>query len=222
MSETPPPAPEATTKPKKSGWLNIAVDYGPILLFFLVYRYYSPESKEDMVGEVLAVVRSTGAFMVAAIIALVVSKWKLGKVSPMLWLSTGLIVVFGALTMLLNDPFYIQIKPTAIYLLFGAALLIGAMRGKALLKILLEAAFEGLDDDGWMILSRNWGLFFLVLAALNEGFRHFLSFGGWLQAKLYVFLPLSFIFTFAHMPMLLRHGLGAEEKEDVITHPPHE
>ena len=222
MSETPTPAPEATTKPKKSGWLNIAVDYGPILLFFLVYRYYSPESKEDMVGEVLAVVRSTGAFMVAAIIALVVSKWKLGKVSPMLWLSTGLIVVFGALTMLLNDPFYIQIKPTAIYLLFGAALLIGAMRGKALLKILLEAAFEGLDDDGWMILSRNWGLFFLVLAALNEGFRHFLSFGGWLQAKLYVFLPLSFIFTFAHMPMLLRHGLGADEKEDVITHPPHE
>lgn len=217
MSETPTP-----TKPKKSGWLNIAVDYGPILLFFLVYRHYSPESKEDMVGEVLAVVRSTGAFMVAAIIALVVSKWKLGKVSPMLWLSTGLIVVFGALTMLLNDPFYIQIKPTAIYLLFGAALLIGAMRGKALLKILLEAAFEGLDDDGWMILSRNWGLFFLFMAALNEGFRHFLSFGGWLQAKLYVFLPLSFIFTFAHMPMLLRHGLGAEEKEDVITHPPHE
>lgn len=220
MSETP--APEAAPKPKKSGWLNIAVDYGPILLFFLVYRHYSPSNKEDMVGEVLAVVRSTGAFMIAAIIALVVSKWKLGKVSPMLWLSTALIVVFGALTMLLNDPFYIQIKPTAIYLFFGAALLIGAARGKALLKILLEAAFEGLDDDGWMILSRNWGLFFLFMAALNEGFRHFLSFGGWLQAKLYVFLPLSFIFTFAHMPMLLRHGLGAEEKEDVITHPPHE
>lgn len=222
MSETPNPTADAAPKPKKSGWLNIAVDYGPILLFFLVYRHYSPSNKEDMVGEVLAVVRSTGAFMVAAIVALVVSKWKLGKVSPMLWLSTGLIVVFGALTMLLNDPFYIQIKPTAIYLFFGGALLFGAMRGKALLKILLEAAFEGLDDDGWMILSRNWGLFFLLLAALNEGFRHFLSFGGWLQAKLYVFLPLSFIFTFAHMPMLLRHGLGAEEKEDVITHPPHE
>lgn len=222
MSETPTPAPEATTKPKKSGWLNIAVDYGPILLFFLVYRYYSPGDAKAMGAEIAAVVRSTIAFMVAAVIALAVSKWKIGHVSPMLWLSTGLIIVFGGLTVWSQDQTYIQFKPTAIYLFFGAALLIGVMRGKALLKFLLDAAFEGLDDGGWMILSRNWGLFFLLLAALNEGFRHFLTFGGWVQAKLYVFLPLSFIFTFAHMPMLLRHGLGADEKEDVITHPPHE
>ena len=208
--------------PKKSGWLNLLVDYGPIVIFFLVYRYYSPDDKENAVGEVLAVIKGTGAFMVAAIAALAVSKMKFGRVSPMLWLSTGLIVFFGALTILLRDQFYIQIKPTAIYLMFGLALLGGVARGRALLKYLLEAAFEGLSDKGWLILSRNWGIFFLLLAALNEGFRHFLSFGGWLQAKLYVFLPLSFIFTFAHMPMLLRHGLGAEAKDEVITHPPHE
>lgn len=208
--------------PKKSGWLNLLVDYGPIVIFFLVYRYYSPDDKENAVGEVLAVIKGTGAFMVAAIVALAVSKMKFGRVSPMLWLSTGLIVFFGALTILLRDQFYIQIKPTAIYLMFGLALLGGVARGRALLKYLLEAAFEGLSDKGWLILSRNWGIFFLFLAALNEGFRHFLSFGGWLQAKLYVFLPLSFIFTFAHMPMLLRHGLGAEAKDEVITHPPHE
>lgn len=208
--------------PKKSGWLNLLVDYGPIVIFFLVYRYYSPDDKENAVGEVLAVIKGTGAFMVAAIVALAVSKMKFGRVSPMLWLSTGLIVFFGALTILLRDQFYIQIKPTAIYLMFGLALLGGVARGRALLKYLLEAAFEGLSDKGWLILSRNWGIFFLLLAALNEGFRHFLSFGGWLQAKLYVFLPLSFIFTFAHMPMLLRHGLGAEAKDEVITHPPHE
>lgn len=224
MSETPNPA--KPTEARKSGWLNVAVDYGPILLFFLVYRHYSPDDKGDMVGEVLAVVRSTGVFMIAAVVALVVSKLKLGRISPMLWLSTALIVVFGALTMLLNDPFWIQVKPTAIYLLFGAMLLAGVARGRALLKTLLETAFEGLDDAGWMMLSRNWGLFFLFLAALNEGFRHFLSFGGWLSAKLYVFLPLSFLFTFAHMPMLLRHGLGDDGKDDVVDdilgHPPHE
>lgn len=214
MSEAAPP--------KKSGWLNLVVDYGPIVIFFLVYRYYSPDDKENSVGEVLAVIKGTGAFMFAAVIALVVSKMKFGRVSPMLWLSTGLIVFFGALTILLQDKFYIQIKPTAIYLMFGLALLGGVARGKALLKYLLEAAFEGLSDKGWLLLSRNWGLFFLFLAALNEGFRHFLSFGGWLEAKLYVFLPLSFVFTFAHMPMLLRHGLGSEDKDEVITHPPHE
>lgn len=207
---------------KKSGLLNLAVDYGPILIFFLVYRYFSPSNKEDSIAEVLAVVQSTVAFIVAAVIALIVSKWKLGHVSPMLWLSTALIVVFGALTIWSQDKTYIQIKPTAIYLIFGLTLLVAAARGKALLKYLLEAAFEGLSDRGWMILSRNWGVFFLILAALNEGFRHYLSFGGWLQAKLWVFLPLSFIFTLGHMPLLLREGLGAEEKDEVLTHPPHE
>lgn len=211
-----------TTPPKKSGWLNLVVDYGPILVFFLVYRYFSPDEKGNPVGEVMAVIKGTGAFMAAAVIALIVSKVKFGRVSPMLWLSTALIVFFGALTIFLQDKFYIQIKPTAIYLMFGAALLAGVWRGQALLKYLLEAAFEGLSDKGWLLLSRNWGVFFLCLAALNEGFRHFLTFGGWLQAKLYVFLPLSFLFTFAHMPMLLRHGLGSQSKDEVITHPPHE
>lgn len=210
------------TAPKKSGWLNLVVDYGPILVFFLVYRHYSPADREDAIGEVLAVIRGTGAFMVAAIAALIVSKWKLGRISPMLWLSTALIVFFGGLTILLRDQFYIQIKPTAIYLIFAVALLGGYMRGAALLKHLLEAAFEGLSDRGWLILSRNWGLFFLFLAALNEGFRHFMTFGGWLQAKLWVFLPLTFLFTFAHIPMLLRHGLGRDAEEEVVTRTPHE
>ena len=210
------------TPAKKTGWLNLAVDYGPVLVFFLVYRYFSPKDSSQTLEEVAAVIWGTGAFMAAAVVALIVSKWKLGRISPMLLLSTALIVFFGAVTIFLGDPFYIQIKPTVIYLIFGLALLIGVARGRALLKYLLEAAFEGLDDAGWMILSRNWGVFFLALAALNEGFRHFLSFGGWLETKLYVFLPASFIFTFAHMPMLLRHGLGSDSKADVIAHPPHE
>lgn len=207
---------------KPAGWLNLLVDYGPILVFFLVYRHYSPADRENPVGEVMAVVRGTGAFMVAALVALIVSKWKLGRISPMLGLSTALIVFFGGLTVLLQDEFYIQIKPTVIYLLFGIALLGAYARRVALLRYLLEAAFEGLSDRGWLLLSRNWGIFFLVLAALNEGFRHYLSFGGWLQAKLWVFLPLSFLFTFAHIPMLLRHGLAQEAEKEVASQPPHE
>lgn len=204
-----------------SGWINLLVDYGPLLVFFLVYRHYSPEG-ESMVGELAAVVKSTGAFIVAAVIALAVSKWRLGKISPMLWLSTALIVGFGALTIYFHDEFYVQIKPTVIYLVFGIALLVGWWTGKALLKWLLEAAFEGLNEEGWLKLSRNWGIFFLFLAALNEALRVYLSFGDWLAAKLWVFLPLSFLFTFAQLPMLLRHGLAADEKIDVVEHPPSE
>lgn len=209
------------SKPK-SGWLNLAVDYGPVIVFFAVYKYYSPADRGNSVAEVLAVMSGTVAFMVAAVVALLLSKWKLGQVSPMLWLSTVLIVGFGGLTVLLHDPIWIQVKPTAIYLLFGVTLLIGLWRGKALLKILLEAAFEGLSDEGWLKLSRNWGLFFLVLAALNEGLRHWLSFGDWIAAKLWVFLPATFLFTFAQIPMLLRHGLAVDEQAEVLENPPHE
>ncbi len=212
---------EAPAGKPKSGWLNLLVDYGPLLVFFLTYRYYSPEG-DDVAGEVFAVIRSTGAFIVAALAALAFSKWRLGKISPMLWLSTALIVGFGTLTIYFADEFYVQLKPTIIYLLFGIALLVGYWRGKALLQMLLEAAFEGLSQEGWLKLSRNWGLFFLFFAALNETLRMTLSFGDWLAAKLWVFLPLTFLFTFTQLPMLLRHGLNVEDKAEVIENPPHE
>jgi intracellular septation protein len=216
-------------KPKpKSGWLNLVVDFGPVLVFFLVYRQFSPASgQHDAVAEVLAVIKSTGAFMLAAITALLVSQWKLKRISPMLWLSTTLIVGFGGLTILLRDPLWIQVKPTAIYLLFAAVLLIGVARGKAYLKYLLEAAFEGLSDVGWRKLSRNWGLFFLVLAVLNEVLRRYYNvangnFGTWITLKLWLFMPLSFLFTFTQLPMLLRHGLLTEAEDEVLSDPPHE
>ena len=205
----------------KSGALNLLVDYGPIAVFFLVYRYFAPKDHASL-SEVAAVIRATGSFMIAALIALAVSKWKLGKVSPMLWLSTALIVVFGGLTIVLQDRVWIQIKPTVIYLLFGIALLAGYWRGVPLLRTLLQAAFEGLDEAGWMKLSRNWGWFFLVLAAINEVLRHTLQFGDWIAAKLWLFLPLTFLFTFTQVPMLLRHGLAQDAEKDVLTDPPHE
>ena len=210
---------DVQAKKARSGWINVLVDYGPLLVFFLTYRYFAPGG-EDIAGEIFAVIRGTGAFIVAAVIALAVSKWRLGKVSPMLWLSTALIVGFGTLTIYFADEFYVQFKPTIIYVLFGAALLVGYWRGKALLKTLLEAAFEGLSDEGWLKLSRNWGLFFLFLAGLNETLRMTLSFGDWLAAKLWVFLPLSFLFTFTQLPMLLRHGLSVEGTEEETANPP--
>ncbi|QIG53226.1 septation protein IspZ [Altererythrobacter sp. BO-6] len=210
---------EGEAKPKGSGWLNVAVDYGPLLVFLGVYRWFAPEQAEP-IGELAAVIKGTVAFMVAAVIALAVSKWRLGKVSPMLWFSTALIVGFGALTIFFGDPTFVQLKPTIIYTVLGAALLIGVWRGRALLQILLEAAFEGLSQQGWLKLSRNWGLFFLALALLNEVLRAQMSFEGWLWAKLWVFLPLSFLFTFSQIPMLLKHGLSLEGVDEETHNPP--
>ena len=208
------------TKPKpKSGWLNILVDYGPLLVFLGVYKFYQPPETSTF-GEIAAVIYGTIAFMIAAVAALVFSKFKFGHVSPMLILSTALIVGFGGLTIWLQDEKFIQIKPTAIYLLFGVLLLGGWLRGKALLQILLEAAFEGVDRDGWLKLSRNWGVFFVFMAGLNEVLRLQLDFESWLWAKLWVFMPLSFLFTFSQIPMLLKHGLAIEDRDEVVKDEP--
>ena len=218
-AETPTQAPVA--KKPKSGWINILVDYGPLLVFFLVYKFFSPGEDEGG-SEIMAVINGTSAFIVAAIVALVVSKWRLGKVSPMLWLSTALIVGFGALTIYFRDEAFIQWKPTIIYVLFGVALLVAHAKGRALLKVLLEAAFEGLSEVGWLKLSRNWGWFFMALAVLNTALIYTLSFEAWLAAKLWLFMPLSFIFTFTQLPMLMRHGLDLEGKKEAETTPPTE
>ncbi|MBB3360309.1 intracellular septation protein [Novosphingobium capsulatum] len=208
----------------KSSWVNLAVDYGPLLVFFLAYRHFSPDKSSDAgVGAVVAITKSTVVFMIATVAALIASKWRLGKVSPMLWLSTTLILGFGTLTVFLGDPFWIQIKPTVIYLLFAAGLFIGLARGKAVLRMLLQSAFDGLDETGWRKLSRNWAWFFLFLAVLNEVLRHTLTFDGWLTAKLWGVSALSFLFTFAQIPMLLRHGLGSEQGvEEAETNTPHD
>lgn len=212
-------APAGQTKPKSS-WVNLLVDFGPLLVWFLTYRWMRPEDGAGGIGEVVAVTKSTLAFMVATVVALIVSKWRLGKVSPMLWLSSLLIVGFGSVTVWLNDPFYIQIKPTIIYLFFASVLFAGLLRGKPMLRVLLHAAFDGLSDRGWLLLSRNWAWFFVFLAVLNEGLRQVLSFDGWLQAKLYGFTLLSFGFTLTQLRMLLRHGLGNEAAGEVETNPP--
>ena len=209
-----------SAKPKpKTGWLNILVDYEPLLVFLGVYKFYQPPETSTF-GEIAAVIYGTIAFMIAAVAALVFSKFKFGHVSPMLILSTALIVGFGGLTIWLQDEKFIQIKPTAIYLLFGVLLLGGWLRGKALLQILLEAAFEGVDRDGWLKLSRNWGVFFVFMAGLNEVLRLQLDFESWLWAKLWVFMPLSFLFTFSQIPMLLKHGLAIEDRDEVVKDEP--
>ncbi len=223
MADLETPQTEASEAKKAgSSWLSVAVDYGPLIAFLISYRIFAPDAdaiEDDLVLAALttkSIVQSTGVFIVAAMIALAVSKWRLGKVSPMLWFSTALIVVFGGFTIWTGDQRIIQLKPTVLYALFGVALLGGFFMGRALLKILLEAAFEGLTDEGWLKLSRNWGVFFLFLAGVNEVLVAQLSFEGWLWAKLWVFLPLTFLFTFANIPMLLKHGLdiGQNDAQD--------
>jgi len=210
-----------------SAWINLLVDYGPLLVFFLAYRHFTPKGTDAGLNAVVGVTKSTVAFMVATVAALVISKWRLGKISPMLWLSSTLIIAFGTLTVLLGDPTWIQIKPTVIYVLFAAILFIGLYFRRPMLRDLLQSAFDGLNEEGWLKLSRNWAWFFVFLAVLNELLRHWFNkdnggFETWLTIKVWGVTALSFAFTFAQLPMLLRHGMGESAEGEAESTTPHD
>lgn len=198
MSENGAPA----QKPAHGGNLSLALDFGPLLVFFLAYKFQG-------------VIIGTAAFMVAIVLAVLVSKLKLGRVSPMLWLSAILVVFFGGLTIYFHDQRFIQIKPTIIYAFFAALLLGGLARGKPLLKYLLQAAYDGLSEEGWRKLSRNWAFFFIAMAVANEIMRNAMDFDTWLAVKVWGVTIISFLFAAANIPMLLKHGLRLDKSETV-------
>lgn len=179
-------------------WLPAALDYGPLMLFFGGYK-------------ILGVLGGTAIFMVAISAAVVIAKWKLGRISPMMWMSAILVIVFGSLTLYLHDPKFIQIKPTIIYSILSAMLFAGLLRGRALLKYVLEHGYDGLSDKGWLLLSRNWAWYFAAMAVTNEILRASVAFDAWLTIKVWGVTILTILFAAANVPMLIRHGLGEDD-----------
>lgn len=192
--ETPTPA-----KKELTGWTKLAVDLGPLVVFFAAYNRW-----DMFVG--------TAAFMAATLVAMIVAWSLIRHIPAMTWFSAALVGVFGGLTLWLKDETFIKMKPTIVYLIFAGILFFGIFTGRNYLKSLLGAAFTGLTDRGWHLLAWRWALFFLVLAALNEVFWRFFSTNIWLQFKLWGDTLLTFAFAIAQMPMLVKHGLKLEEK----------
>jgi len=189
------------------GWINFLVDFGPLLAFFIAFK----------LGGIFL---GTAVFMVAIAVALVLSLVKFRKVSPMTWLSAVLVIGFGGLTLYFNDPRFIQLKPTLIYAGFSLLLFAGLAAGRPLLRYVFGAAFEGLNETGWLKLSRNWAIFFAAMAVLNEGMRAYLTFDTWLTVKVWGVTVLSLLFGAANLPMLMRHGFSVNEAKEEPPIPP--
>ena len=200
----------AAVEKRASGLLSFMLDFGPLLLFFLASKFGGSDADPKQ-GAIVG----TATFMGAIIVAVIISKLKFGKISPMLKLTAALGVFFGALTIWFHDERFIQIKPTIIYAFFAALLIGGWVRGKAMLKYVLEQAYDGLSETGWLKLSLSWGLFFAALAVANEAIRAFVSFDTWLSLKVWGVTALTFLFAMANTPMLMRHGLKLGEEPQV-------
>ena len=195
---------EAKREPSSGG--RLLIDLGPLLVFF-VANFFAP-----VPGPVKILV-ATGAFMAAMLAAMLWSQIKYGRISPLLWFSGIAVVVMGGITLWLHDETFIKIKPTLYYVFVAALLGFGLFTGRPLLKMVLGTAYPGLDEEGWRKLTRNWALFFLSMAVLNEAVWRNSSTDFWVGFKLWGAIPLTFLFALANVPMLLRHGLTREEAE---------
>lgn len=190
----------AETKELSPG-LRMAIDFGPLAVFFLT-NMLAPEPK------ILKVLMATTAFMAATGVAMLVSRIKAGRISPMLWISGVLVLFFGGLTLWFRDDTFIKMKPTIVYTMFAVILGYGLVSGKPLLRMLLESAYPGLNETGWRKLTVNWVGFFLFMAALNETVWRTQSWDFWVGFKLWGAVPLTMLFAILNIPMLLRHGLS--------------
>jgi intracellular septation protein len=196
-----------------SAGARLLIDLGPLLAFFLA-NFFAP------VPDFLKIFVATGVFMVAMILAMLVSQLRYKHISPMLWFSGLMVVVLGGLTIWMHDETFIKIKPTIYYSVVAVLLSFGLFTGRNLLKMALGTVYPGLSERGWYLLTRNWVFFFIVMAIANEAVWRTTDTDTWVAFKLWVFLPLTFLFMMANVPMLLRHRFALEESPEEPPIPP--
>lgn len=201
---------ESDTKPtpeeKHHPMLKFALEIGPLLVFFfgnIRGEWLAATFPAlSVVGGPLLI--ATALFMVATVISLVVSKIVFKHLPVMPFVSGVVVMVFGTLSIWLQDETFIKMKPTIVNTLFGVVLLGGLLFGKALLGYVFNAAFN-LDEMGWRKLTIRWGVFFLFLAVLNEVVWRNFSDDFWVNFKVWGTMPITLAFTFSQLPLIMRH-----------------
>jgi intracellular septation protein len=149
-------------------------------------------------------------FIVVTLVALTVHYALVRKLPIMPLVSGVVVVVFGGLTLWLDNEAFIKLKPTIVNTLFGVVLLVGLYFGKPLLAVVLDSVFE-LTDEGWRKLTFRWALFFFVLAVLNEIVWRTQTTDVWVSFKVFGIMPITVLFALLQTPLLMRHELKRAE-----------
>ncbi len=195
-------------------WAKPVLEYGPIMAFFVAYLWLKDDvftiGGRDYDGFILV----TAGFVPLMLISTGLLWWLTGKLSKMQIVTVVLIVVFGGLTVWLNDDRFFKMKPTLIYLLFGGILGFGLMRGQSYLRVVMEEVLP-LDPEGWMKLTRRLTGFFLGLALLNEVIWRTQSTETWVYFKTFGLTAAIFVFFMTQGRLFSDHAL--DKNDDPAT-----
>lgn len=189
--------------------VKLALELGPLVVFFIVNA-----KGQDILDAypVLAswfggqpIIFATAVFMVAMAISLGLSALILKKIAVMPLVTAVVVLIFGGLTLYFQDSTFIKMKPTITNLLFAATLLGGLVFGQSLLKYVFGDVYK-LKPEGWTVLTLRWGLFFLVLAGLNEVIWRNFSDDFWVAFKVWGIMPLTVVFSMFQLPVLSKYA----------------
>jgi intracellular septation protein len=207
------PAPNAPDRKPINPFLKFILELGPLGVFF-----FANARGEQLAAAFPALARlggpifvATALFIAATLIALVASLAVTRRLPIMPFVTGIVVVIFGGLTLWLKDETFIKMKPTIVNALFGGALLGGLLFGRSLLGYVFDAVFK-LTEEGWRRLTFRWGIFFFVLAVLNEVVWRNFSTDMWINFKVFGIMPITFVFALTQLPLINRYALPEEGK----------
>jgi intracellular septation protein len=191
------PLPSIVRRRAQNPTLKLVLEMGPLVLFFFTNWKFG-------------IFPATGVLMAGVVVALIAS-WVLTRHLPIMPVVTAVAVVFfGALTFFFHDELFIKLKPTIVNTIFGTVLLGGLAMGRPLLPVVLDSVLL-LTEEGWRKLTFRWGLFFFLLAIVNEVVWRTQTTDFWVSFKALGSMPLTIVFALAQVPLIMKHELKGDD-----------
>ena len=204
-----------TNKEAEKPFSKLVLELGPLVIFFV--SYYNAPIPEALSGnpeqaDIFQIIFATKIFIPAILIALFLGWLQTRKLAKMPLITAILVVVFGGLTIWLNDPVFIKMKPTVIYLIFAGVLSFGMLQKKAYLKYLMGSAIP-MNEEGWMKLTKRFSALFLLLAVANEIVWRTFSQDFWVNFKTFGLPLILFIFMIFQFKLLSTYSVDLKTRD---------
>lgn len=183
--------------PRLRGWIRSGVDYGGPLAFLVAFLITRDT------------IQATWALVATSAVALAVGWLVERRLAPMPLVAGVAALIFGGLTIAFNDERFIKIKPTVLNVGFAVFLLGGLAIRRNPLKALLAGAIH-LPDPIWRVLTVRYGIFFALVAVLNEAVWRTQPTEVWAFFRFPGLQVLAVVFSLTQVPLMMKHALPGE------------
>ncbi len=187
------------------------LDLGPMVIYFAAYQYFQ-DRPVSVGGESYgAIVVATAVFVPMLLISIGIS-WAMTKTLPRMTVFTAaIVVVFGGLTIWLNDDTFTKMRPTVVYGLFAVILGVGLwLQGRSYIEYLMGQLMP-MTPLGWRIFTRNWVIFFVLMSVFNEFVWRVLGEEAWIWLDTFGQFILTLVFVATQFPLLQKHSLTQKD-----------